>query len=99
MRLCANENIPEDCVLRLRQDGHDVLWIRETTPGVSDDAVLEGLHVPLEVLSNGSWTSTFPTEPTLGNAVTIAGTSYRVVKLDHSQDGLELVLGLKGVNR
>ena len=40
MRLCANENIPEDCVHRLRQDGHDVFWIRETTPGVSDDAVL-----------------------------------------------------------
>ena len=40
MRLCANENIPEDRVLRLRQDGHDVLWIRETTPGISDDAVL-----------------------------------------------------------
>mgnify|MGYP001600981635 CR=1 FL=1 len=31
MRLCANENLPEDCVLRLRQDGHDVLWIRETS--------------------------------------------------------------------
>lgn len=27
MRLCANENIPEDCVRRLRQSGHDVLWI------------------------------------------------------------------------
>jgi predicted nuclease of predicted toxin-antitoxin system len=40
MRLCANENIPEDCVLRLRQDGHDVSWIRETAPGISDDAVL-----------------------------------------------------------
>ena len=40
MRLCANENIPEDCVLRLRQVGHDVLWIRETAPGISDDAVL-----------------------------------------------------------
>jgi len=40
MRLCANENIPEDCVLRLRQDGHDVLWIRETLPGGPDDAGL-----------------------------------------------------------
>ncbi len=40
MRLCANENLPEDCVLRLRQDGHDVLWIREAAPGIPDDAVL-----------------------------------------------------------
>lgn len=40
MRLCANENLPGDCVLRLREDGHDVLWIREAAPGSSDDAVL-----------------------------------------------------------
>ena len=40
MRLCANENIPEDCVLRLRQSGHDVLWIRETAPGSPDQHVM-----------------------------------------------------------
>ena len=40
MRLCANENIPEDCVIRLRQGGHDVLWIRETAPGSPDHDVL-----------------------------------------------------------
>jgi len=40
MRLCANENIPEDCVARLRQNGHGVLWIREAAPGSSDPAVL-----------------------------------------------------------
>jgi predicted nuclease of predicted toxin-antitoxin system len=40
MRLCANENIPEDCVIRLRQSGHEVLWIRETAPGSRDDEVL-----------------------------------------------------------
>lgn len=40
MRLCANENIPEECVSRLRQAGHDVLWIRETAPGSPDAAVL-----------------------------------------------------------
>jgi len=40
MRLCANENIPEDCVLRLRADGHDVLWIRESAPGSADPVVL-----------------------------------------------------------
>lgn len=40
MRLCANENLPEACVLALRQSGHDVLWIREAAPGSSDTALL-----------------------------------------------------------
>ena len=40
MRLCANENIPEDCVAGLRQSGHDVLWIREAAPGSPDSDVL-----------------------------------------------------------
>lgn len=40
MPLCANENIPDDCVLRLRRDAHDVLWIRESSPGSSDKNVL-----------------------------------------------------------
>jgi predicted nuclease of predicted toxin-antitoxin system len=40
MRLCANENIPGDCIIRLRQSGHDVLWIREVAPGSSDSEVL-----------------------------------------------------------
>ena len=36
MRLCANENLPEGCILRFRKDGNDVLWIRETAPGSPD---------------------------------------------------------------
>ena len=40
MRLCANENVPGDCVAALRQRGHDVLWIREAARGSPDDAVL-----------------------------------------------------------
>src|SRR6185369_5092233 len=40
MRLCANENVPGDCVAALRQRGHDVFWIREVARGSSDDAVL-----------------------------------------------------------
>ena len=40
MRLCANENVPELCVERLRREGHDVLWIRDSAPGSADDAVL-----------------------------------------------------------
>lgn len=44
MRICANENLPEACVLRLRQDGHDVLWIREAAPGSPDTDVLARAH-------------------------------------------------------
>lgn len=41
MRICANENIPEDCIIRMRQAGHDVLWIRDAAPGISDREVLQ----------------------------------------------------------
>ena len=40
LRLCANENIGEAAVMSLRQAGHDVLWIREVSPGISDESVL-----------------------------------------------------------
>ncbi len=41
MQILADENIPRVAVLRLRRDGHDVLWIRESSPGISDEAVIE----------------------------------------------------------
>jgi len=44
MRLCANENISGDCVAKLRQNGHDVLWIRESAPGSPDEIVLARAH-------------------------------------------------------
>ena len=50
MRLCANENIPEACVLSLRSDGHDVLWIREAAPGSSDASVLDRAHAEARLL-------------------------------------------------
>ncbi len=50
MRLCANENLPEACVLRLRQDGHDVLWVREAAPGSSDSTVLARAHAENRLL-------------------------------------------------
>ncbi|MBC8011781.1 MAG: DUF5615 family PIN-like protein [Burkholderiales bacterium] len=40
MHLCADENLPADCVSALRLRGHDVLWIRETMPGASDEDVI-----------------------------------------------------------
>jgi predicted nuclease of predicted toxin-antitoxin system len=40
MRFLANENFPYDAVHALRSGGHDVLWIREVSPGISDPEVL-----------------------------------------------------------
>ena len=41
MRFLANENVPLDAVEALRQQGHDVLWIRTDSPGISDPEVLK----------------------------------------------------------
>lgn len=40
MRLLANENIPMSAVEALRASGHDVLWIREKAPGITDIEVM-----------------------------------------------------------
>ena len=40
MRFLADENFPYDAVRALRDDGHDVTWIRTDAPGISDRQVL-----------------------------------------------------------
>ncbi len=40
MRFLANENFPLDAVEALCQQGHDVIWIRTESPGISDPEVL-----------------------------------------------------------
>ena len=40
MRLLANENFPGLAITALRLRGHDTLWIREDSPGISDHDVL-----------------------------------------------------------
>jgi predicted nuclease of predicted toxin-antitoxin system len=40
MRLLANENVPGPVVRRLRELGHDVVWIKESCPGERDRPVL-----------------------------------------------------------
>ncbi len=48
MRLCANENVPGDCVALLRQRGHDVLWIREAARGIESTAEWEGHYAVVD---------------------------------------------------
>ena len=40
MNLLADEGVDRQIVERLRQDGHDVLYIAEMAPGISDDEIL-----------------------------------------------------------
>ena len=40
MRLLANENLPLDLVVALREASHDVAWIRTDMPGIDDKKVL-----------------------------------------------------------
>ena len=50
MRLLANENFPGLAITALRLRGHDVLWIREDSPGISDRAVLSRATVEGRIL-------------------------------------------------
>ena len=40
MRLLADENFPGLVVRTLRSRGHDLVWIREESPGIGDSEVL-----------------------------------------------------------
>jgi predicted nuclease of predicted toxin-antitoxin system len=40
MNLVADESVDLQVVQRLRSDGHDVLYVAELAPGISDDQVL-----------------------------------------------------------
>jgi predicted nuclease of predicted toxin-antitoxin system len=41
MNLVADESVDRSIVDRLRQDGHQVWYVAEMEPGISDDAVLD----------------------------------------------------------
>jgi predicted nuclease of predicted toxin-antitoxin system len=41
MKLVADENIVQPIVTRLRQEGHEVIYIAEMAPSILDDAVLD----------------------------------------------------------
>lgn len=50
MNLVADENIDRGIVERLRRDGHQVDWIAESSPTISDDEVLRRAAVGGAVL-------------------------------------------------
>jgi hypothetical protein len=41
MRILADENIPGTTVRQLRDGRHDVLWIRQSFPGMADVDIMK----------------------------------------------------------
>jgi predicted nuclease of predicted toxin-antitoxin system len=41
LKLLADEGVDSAIVTRLRSDGHDVVYVAELSPGITDEAVLE----------------------------------------------------------
>lgn len=50
MRLLADEGVDAPTVARLRADGHDVTYVAELAPGITDEAVLDLANAELRVL-------------------------------------------------
>ena len=44
MNFLVDESVDQQVVERLRQEGHDVLYVAEMEPGISDDDVLEAAN-------------------------------------------------------
>ena len=50
MKFVADESVDYQIVSRLREDGHEVLYIAETQSGASDDSVLTQANLQKAVL-------------------------------------------------
>ena len=50
MNILANENFPRNAVTALREEGHNVVWIRTDAPGSSDEQVLARAQAENRVL-------------------------------------------------
>ena len=50
MKLLADEGVDALTVARLRNDGHDVTYVAELAPGITDDAVLDLANAEARVL-------------------------------------------------
>jgi len=53
MNLLADENIEQQVVERLRQDGHAVLYVAEMEPGIPDELVLQRANDERSMLITG----------------------------------------------
>jgi len=53
MNLLADESVDRQIVKRLREDGHDVLYIAEVEPSISDDVVFDRANEKSALLVTG----------------------------------------------
>lgn len=53
MNLLADESVDRQIVERLRQEGHDVLYIAEVEPSISDNVVFDRANEKLALLVTG----------------------------------------------
>ena len=53
MNLLADESVDRQIVERLRQDGHEVLYIAEVEPSISDNAVFDRANEKAALLITG----------------------------------------------
>jgi predicted nuclease of predicted toxin-antitoxin system len=50
MKLLADESVDQQIVDRLRKDGHEVWYVTEMEPGISDDLVLKKTNQEMAIL-------------------------------------------------
>lgn len=50
MKFLADESVDYQIVDRLRQDGHEIWYVAEMEPGISDDAVLDEANKKMAIL-------------------------------------------------
>lgn len=50
MRLLADENVEAEIVEHLRNEGHDVEWIPDVSPGTDDDVIMDQAEAESRVL-------------------------------------------------
>jgi predicted nuclease of predicted toxin-antitoxin system len=50
VKLLADEGVDAPIVARLRADGHDVTYVAELAPGITDDAVLDLANAEARIL-------------------------------------------------
>lgn len=50
MHILADENVPGDMVVALRERGHDIAWVRSDAPGSTDTDVLDRAQAEGRVL-------------------------------------------------
>jgi hypothetical protein len=58
VKLLADEGVDSAIVTRLRSDGHDVVYVAELSPGITDEAVLELANADERILMTVPVTAT-----------------------------------------